>query len=96
MLPEITDVAGGEAEEAILRQASAILCGELEYEIQKRFEIENPTVTLSLDSSDRSAMEITGAHLSGFGSLKEAADYISETLGCPVTIEEIGQKDPAI
>ena len=88
IFPEVSTSEDKEAEEEVIRRTAEILCGELEYEVKKRFEIENPSITLFLDSSDRSAIEITGAHLSGSGSLNEAADYIAGILGCPVTSEE--------
>ena len=67
---------------AVIENASALISSELEAEILRRYG-QSVTVTLELDASDVSSVVIVSAEVSGEGELRDAADYVSETLSCP-------------
>lgn len=92
-LPAVSPVGSGEAEAAILRMTAEALCRELEAEVAYRFAIEAPTLTLTLDGADPTAVVIQSGHLRGIGEVAEAAVYLAALLRCPITAESISQEE---
>lgn len=68
--------------------ADGVLRGELEYAVTEKFGIKNAHVTLEFDTSDSQSLRLISACLSGEGDLSAAAAYLSEVLGCAVTVKE--------
>lgn len=87
-LPSISYVDPASAEEAILTIGTDSLCQELEAMIAERFDLDEVTLSLTLDSSDYSSVRILGGILYGRGELEEAASYLGEFLGCEIETEE--------
>ena len=58
-----------------------------------RFAIEAPTLTLTLDGADPTAVVIQSGHLRGIGEVAEAAVYLAALLRCPITAESISQEE---
>ena len=69
-------------------RADEVIRGELEYAVTEKFGIKNAHVTLEFDRSDSQSLRLISAGLSGEGDLSAAAAYLSEVLGCPVTVKE--------
>ena len=87
-LPAISDIDAVTAKEAVLSIGVESLCRELEVMITARFDLEEAGLSLTLDSSDFSAVGVLGGVLRGRGELKEAAAYLGELLGCEIETEE--------
>lgn len=68
--------------------ADGVLRGELEYAVTEKFGIKNAHITLEFDTSDAQSLRLISACLSGEGDLSAAAAYLSEVLGCAVTVKE--------
>ncbi len=83
-IPEVTAPDGQEAEAAVIALASDTVCRELEAELTRRYGITEASVSLTLDASDPTAIQILSASLDGEGALAEAAAYLRDLLGCPV------------
>lgn len=92
-LSSATPADQGEAREAILRLTAEAICRQLETEVSRLFTVENPTLTLTVDGSDPSAVVMQAGHLRGVGQVSEAAAYLAELLRCPVTAETIPQEE---
>ncbi len=69
-------------------RADEVIRGELEYAVTEKFGIKNAHVTLEFDTSDSQSLRLISACLSGEGDLAAASAYLSEVLGCPVTVKE--------
>lgn len=91
--PEVTGIDPTEAQATILHQGTRALCRELEAQVMSRFDVENASLELSLDSNDLSAVKILGGVLCGKGQVKKAASYLSDLLGCDIEAEETTDGD---
>jgi hypothetical protein len=70
------------------------VCQRIEEELEERltrdFGIIAPSLSLSVDSSDVSALKIIGGELAGKGArLNEGAEYVSILLDCGISVKEI-------
>ncbi len=83
--PEQSPIEEEEAASTIIALATAQLCDELEREITSRFAMEKPTLTLVIKDDNPCAVEITGGTLQGYGRMEEAAAYLTDLLGCPIS-----------
>lgn len=82
-VPDNTDAAEFEIDAAhtVIKNASELICSELESEILRRYG-QNVAVSLELDSSDITSVRILSARICGEGNLDKPLQYVSETLGC--------------
>ncbi len=92
-LPAVAPVDSDEAKEAILRMTADALCRELEAEVSYRFAVVAPTLTLTLDGNDPTAVAIVSGYLRGSGEVEKAAAYLADLLRCPITAEKIEQEE---
>ncbi|MBE6621885.1 MAG: hypothetical protein E7630_02920 [Ruminococcaceae bacterium] len=92
-LPSSAPVDSDEAKETILRLTADALCRQLEDEVSYRFAVTSPSLTLTLDGHDPSAVTIVSGHLKGVGEVEAAAAYLTALLRCSVTAEAIVQEE---
>jgi len=69
------------------------ICRQLEDEVSYRFAVTSPSLTLTLDGHDPSAVTIVSGHLKGVGEVEAAAAYLTALLRCSVTAEAIVQEE---
>lgn len=87
-VPDIGISDNNEAESAIAELTVENICREMERQVGMRFDIDSARLTLTLDTSDTTAIVITSGTLYGKGDLKNAAEYIEDQLGCKIHTEE--------
>ncbi len=86
--PSFESISFPDAEDGIISAAADLICRELEYTAEKKYGVENASVSIVINAENASAIEIASAEISGKGGLSRAAEYISELLGCPVGVKE--------
>ncbi len=80
---------------AILALAADTLCRELERYTAESLGVSRPSLVLTLDDSDLTAVRITGGTLTADGDPPEAAAAVlSELLGCPILAARGGEVTP--
>lgn len=82
------DIIAADTGTGLSGRADEVIRGELEYAVTENFGIKNAHVTLEFDRSDSQSLRLISACLSGEGDLSAAAAYLSEVLGCTVTVKE--------
>ncbi len=90
-LPSVSENAPsevGRAEDAIISLTAEKICAEMEKQVTERFGIKNAHLTLKIDSSDKTAVNIVSGTLYGEGELEDAAQYIEKELGCEIGYQE--------
>ena len=92
-LPDIPAQGEDDESNAVLAAAVDRICRELEEDVLERFSLDDALLSLTYDESDPSAVTFIAGVLRGRGQVEQAAAYLKELLGCPITAEISDQEE---